>query len=719
MPPCSQRFRWFRVFTDPSSGEAYRKIMQMFSIIRTVILLLIVMLAGCAPKPLPVSIPRPVPEMPGYSDFQNAERAFENGLYNEALEGYNALLRDDYNGHFVDASLFKIGKIYQLTGRDDDALSVFFRLNHEFPDSALVSDAMLEILHVLYDGGRFQSVVANGITFIESTGTSLQQMPLLLLVADAYSALGLHLDAARSYYQVLNTASGADSEDVWTRFKNSAEQLTTDDIQLLITQVADRRTMGFLLYQLSMAFILDENYDDAMDVLTAFVDRFPDHPDFQDAADMISSLTERARFSPFTVGCVLPLSGAYAIYGQRALNGIELALSQSGEMGNGIPFRLVIKDSRSDPDASMKAVGQLDEQKVGAILGPMFTSETAAASAQARGIPIFVFTQREGVPDMGAYVFRNFITPEIQVRALVSFAVEELGARRFAVLYPDENYGWRYMNLFWDQVVAHGGVVTGVEAYDPEGTDFAKPIKKLAGIFFDVPKDLTEASIPRLRSPLLSYMTESERLERGLVDDPVERISGIPLEREAIDRLGRRSPDRDDQWHPIVDFDAVFIPDAPKKAGLVIPQLAYYDIRDVYLLGTNLWNSKTLLDMSGDYMKGTLIVDGFFAESQSQQVKDFVAAFQNAFGRVPGIIEAMAYDSAMVVFQTLRQTASDSRRDLKQALLQLADYDGVTGRTGFAPNGEAEKTMQMLRIKGGRFVQVQRTPEGEPVVEGQ
>jgi hypothetical protein len=76
-------------------------------------------------------------------------------------------------------------------------------------------------------------------------------------------------------------------------------------------------------------------------------------------------------------------------------------------------------------------------------------------------------------------------------------------------------------------------------------------------------------------------------------------------------------------------FRRGFIPDAPKKAGLVIPQLAYYDIRDVYLLGTNLWNSKTLLEMSGDYMKSTLIVDGFFAESQSQRVKDFVAAFQN------------------------------------------------------------------------------------------
>jgi branched-chain amino acid transport system substrate-binding protein len=118
-------------------------------------------------------------------------------------------------------------------------------------------------------------------------------------------------------------------------------------------------------------------------------------------------------------------------------------------------------------------------------------------------------------------------------------------------------------------------------------------------------------------------MTGSEAFSPGLIDDPVERISGLPFDRDAINGLGRRSPERDDQWHPILDFDAVFIPDAPKKAGLVIPQLAYYDIRDVYLLGTNLWNSRTLLEMSGDYMKSTLIVDGFFAESQSEAGQRF------------------------------------------------------------------------------------------------
>ncbi|MBC2742914.1 MAG: penicillin-binding protein activator [Desulfosarcina sp.] len=691
----------------------------MVSIIRTVILIFIVVSAGCAPTPFPVAIPRPVPEMPGYSAFQNAERAFDNGLYTEALDGYNAFLREAYDDQFVDAAMFKIGKIYRLTGRDGDAMAVFSRLNHEFPESALAPDAVLEILNILYAGGHFESVITHGLAFTESTDPTLRRMPFLLVIGDAYAALGAHLDAARFYYRTWNTASGADSEIAWNKLKDTAEQLSTDDIQQLIAQVTDRHVMGLLLYRLSMAFILDENYDDAMDVLKAFVDRFPEHPDYQDALDMIHSLTERARFTPFTVGCVLPLSGSYAIYGQRALNGIELALSQSGEMGNGIPFQIIIKDSRSDPGATVKAMDELDQQKVGAILGPMSASKAAAASAQARGIPILVFTQREGVPDIGTYVFRNFITPQMQVRSLVSFAVEELGVRRFAILYPDENYGWRYMNLFWDQVVEHGGVVNGVEAYDPEGMDFAKPIKKMAGIFYDVPKDLRATSIPRPCLPLLIRMADSDLPERELIADPVERISGIPLDRDAIDDLGRRNPDRDDQWHPIVDFDAVFIPDAPKKAGLVIPQLAYYDIRDVYLLGTNLWNSKALLDMSGEYMKGTLIADGFFAESQSERVKKFVAVFQSAYGRVPGIIEAVAYDSAMMVFQTMRQTATDSRRDLKQALLQINDFEGVSGRTVFAKNGEADKTLQMLWINQGRFVQVQRTPEPEPVIESQ
>ena len=679
----------------------------MVSIIRAIIVILIFGMVGCAPTPPPVSTPGPAPEMPSHPAFQRAERAFDNGYYTEALDAYNAFLRKTVDGRFVDAALFKIGRIYRLTGRDEDAIGVFSRLVREFPRSALVPDSKLEILHILFDRSDFKAVIADGRAVTDSVDPTLQRMPFFVLIADAYTALGDPLNAARFDYRAWNTASAADSQKAWARLKGAVEQLGADDLQKLISEVGGGPVRGLLLYRLGMADILNEKYDDALEVLSTFVARFPQNPDSQDAKNMILSLRERSRFTPFTIGCLLPLSGPYGLFGQRALEGIELALSQFEKTAGNIPFRIIVKDSRSDPAASAKAVDELDQDKVGAILGPMSASEAAAKEAQAKGIPIIVFTQREGVPDIGAYVFRNFITPQMQVRSLVSYAMDELSAHRFAILYPDENYGRRYMNLFWDQVIEQGGVVNGVEAYDPKGTDFAVPIKKIAGIYYHVPRDLRDASLPGLRLPPPPILADTDLTDPYEITDPVERITGFPLDREALDDLGRPQADREDQWHPKIDFDALFIPDAPKKAGLVIPQLAYYDVSDVYLLGTNLWNSKTLLKMSGDYMDNTVIVDGFFAGSQSERVKRFVKTFQDVYGRVPGIIEALAYDSAMMVFQTMQRTAADSRRVVKTALLQIDDFDGVTGRTGFAQNGEAEKELQMLRIRGGRFVQVQ------------
>jgi branched-chain amino acid transport system substrate-binding protein len=112
-------------------------------------------------------------------------------------------------------------------------------------------------------------------------------------------------------------------------------------------------------------------------------------------------------------------------------------------------------------------------------------------------------------------------------------------------------------------------------------------------------------------------------------------------------------------------------------------------------------------------------VDGFFAQSRSERVKEFVAAFQLVYGRVPGIVEAVAYDSAMMVFQAMRQVASDSRRDLRQTLLQPDGFEGLSGRTTFAPNGDAQTRLQLLRVDQGRIVEVQQRLETPSVIEAQ
>ncbi|GAB6905255.1 conserved hypothetical protein [Desulfosarcina cetonica] len=630
---------------------------------QVIIVLFMTTAVGCAFNPLSLLTLHKEARTTGDSVFHEAERKFSEGRYSEALVDYNALLRQHYDRPLAAFALYKIGKIYRLTGRHGDAVAVFSRLTREFPNSPRSPEAFLELLTILYEQGHPEAVVSKGVAYTQTAKANVLTHALFTLIANSYAALGNDLEAALFYYRAWNAAAGKQDPVTWGTFKESVEKLDSDEIQQLITYVADRPVMGFLLYRLGTAYIMEEEFDDAAMVLNAFVEQFPDDMAHQDALDLIQSLGQRARYAPYTVGCLLPLSGAYAVFGKQALEGIQLAVSQQSQMEDERVPKLIVKDTHSDARMAVKAVDELDQEKVAAILGPMATAESAARTAQMKGIPIVALTQREGIADVGDYVFRNFITPQMQVHALVQFALKRLGTKRFAVFYPNEKYGKRYMDLFGDEVARSGGMINGVEAYDPNRTDFSQPIKKLAKIYFN----------------------RSRHLNRN-------------------NGAGRQNIDQKEHFETTWGFEALFIPDTPKKAAMIIPQLAVYDIRNVYLLGTNLWHSQELIETSGDYINNALIVDGFSLEHPSQHVADFVATFQHVFNRTPGIIEAMAYDSAMMVFKAMGQTLTDSRCELRQALLKIQDFNGVTGWTGFAPNGEAEKNLQLLRIEGGQFV---------------
>jgi ABC-type branched-subunit amino acid transport system substrate-binding protein len=245
----------------------------------------------------------------------------------------------------------------------------------------------------------------------------------------------------------------------------------------------------------------------------------------------------------------------------------------------------------------------------------------------------------------------------MQVKAIVSYAIHKLKLKNFAILYPEEDYGSFFMNLFWDEVAANGGRIVGVESYDVSQTDFTDPVKKLVGLYYDVPRP-------------------------------------------------KRNPEKDEP-EPIIDFEAVFIPDAPNKAALIMPQLAYYDVENVYVFGTNLWHSQKLIETAERYVQGAIMVDGFFVKSEDKEVKDFVSAFEATYGGKPDFIEAVSYDTAMMLFKLISRPDISSRSELMVALKKLRDYKGVTGLTSFEETGDVKKDFYMLKVKGQEFVQIE------------
>jgi branched-chain amino acid transport system substrate-binding protein len=643
---------------------------------------IIALLCGCAAKtggPLDSATAEKADAL-----FTRAEDLFSAGSDEEALEAYNAYLRQYGDTSMAAAALMKIGYIHAVNGDYDKARDAYRRIVTDYPASSFVQDALVEELSTYYQQGRYRDVIQVAPVTLARIDSKLHIFKIYALIGDTYMALGAPIDAIDFYARAQEFASELEQEAIKGKIREAIAQLDTADVAILVEHPDESLPMDFLLYQLGLNYALEEKYDEALTILTEFLNRYPDNENRILVESLIDEIKKNAVFKRNTVGVLLPLSGSYAAFGQRALRGIELALMQFSSQRDNPPINIIVKDTEADPGKTVMVMEELYHEQVAAILGPIVTSEIAAREAQKMGIPIITFTQKDNIPEIGDKVFRNFITPQMQVQAIASFTVETLGLYRYAILYPDETYGITFMNLFWDELLKLGGKVVGVEAYNPQNTDFTDPIKKLIGLYYEVPEDLKpEAFVTGNQGP----------------NDAIKSADNNARD-ESTNKQQEQAP------QPIVDFDAIFIPDSPGKAGLIVPQLAYMDVKDVYLLGTNLWHSDSLIRIADQYVQGAVMPDGFFGESDSPIVQNFVTDFEETYQERPDFIEAVVYDSAMILFHAVSRPHVRYRNEIRDELLSLDNFPGVTGPTRFDENGEVRKKAHLLRIKGKQFVEL-------------
>ena len=614
---------------------------------------------ACGPRPIPP--PQPVEFHPGNTLFSKAENLFQEKEYDNALKLYNKYLSNFPKGYLAAEALMKTGLIQTALGKNDEASKIYEQVIAQYPDSFFALTAKVEILATLFNEGKYQQVIRQADIILKTTNSRAHLLRTYILLGDSYLASGFAVDALDNYLSAYKKAENEEKDEIYAKIEWAAKNADPQSIVRLFTRTGNDLPADDLIYRLGVKKYEWKKYEDAVSLLSDFVENFPEHNQVAQAENLIKEINEKFTFNHNTLGCLLPLSGPYETYGRKILNCIELARSQFNAKNNRPSIRLIVKDTESDPEKTALAVEELSEERVGAIIGPVATHEDAAAAAQEKRIPIITLSQKENITTIGDYVFRNFITPKMQVESLVSYTVNVLGLSRFAILYPDEKYGKTFAELFQDEVDAYGGEIVKIEPYDPDQTDFADPIKKLA---------------------------ESDM---EFIEHPEEKEVGpVP-----------------DQTKPVIDFDAIFIPDGPKTSGLILPQLVFYDVEGIQLLGTNLWHSHRLIHMAQQFVQGAIMVDGFFAESNSEKVKDFVDLFEETFGEKPGFIEAVSYDTAMILFDLVSRNDIQSRSQVKDEIINLRNFHGLTGETFFDNTGNAHKKLYLLQIEKDNFIELE------------
>lgn len=683
------------------SSPAMRKQGHMNKIFYILTALLVLLFAACAPKG-----PGYRPAEPGYQLFGEAESKYEESLYSESFELFSKYVEQFPDTELTPAAYLKLGMIRAEWQEYEKARRIYEKVLNQYRDTPYEQQARVKMLESFVDQGRFRKAIRYRQQMRREELEAGIRMRADLLEGDAYMALERFDKAYEAFTHAYQEAGRYERRQMAERMMAAVSALEPEFIESELERLETDPPAGFLTYQKGLNLMEEQRLEEASALFRGFLEKFPDHPISGRVKEQMVTMTSAALFEGNTIGCVLPLSGQYAKFGQQALRGIELALANaSRNIDAQPPFKVLVRDSGSDPESARNAVKDLARSRAAAVIGPIGSASEAADTAQKLEVPIITFTQRVNIVDTGAYVFQNFLSPEMQVEALAQYTTGRLGCRNFAVLYPEENYGRTFLNIFRDRLVRENARIVGAEPYNPAHTDFSGPIKKLASVYYGRLPDLQTGPMTMGQIKALSRAV-------GLQGSPFSGDLYPGLEGHTSDRYGQVPGYRQEfileKPVPMVNFEALFIPDSTEKAGLIIPQLRYYDINNAYLLGTNLWHSEELIEIAGDQIRNAVIPEGFFAESRRKQVRDFVSEFEKIYAYKPGFIEAVGYDTAMILCRQLQDKSVFNRQALRDSLVKMPPYDGITGRTEFTVTGAADKSIYLLGVSGGRFVEIGR-----------
>ena len=664
--------------------------------------------AGCPPKPPPVVLTTPQGETVQKQPAASAsEEEAARKLFNEAaaLQAANPTeadkKRDDlvkrYPTTLAAAETFEArAKLATEANKTAEALLQYEHLLFYRPDFSRADAAREQYAALLLEAGRFDDAEKNLGVLYTNASTAAAKQRLGDILVEAQSGAG-HTGAALEVLIDLSNAAGV-PEPQRRELQDRAVSLVSSNLSFTDAETVWSKgnsnprwtfLQPVLAYKLAKIYYHTRDYNRSEDMLNLIGQRFPQSAYAASAHDFLDHLKARFEVEPHAVGVVLPLTGKFKQYGERSLAAIQMAF------GPHSPIHLAVKDSQGEPNIAAQAVETLVlENHVIGVLGPMFSNEAMAAALKAEElqVPLIALSHRDGLPELGPFVFRTALTVTAQAKALAKVAFEELGFSRFALLYPKSRYGIDFIAAFWDEVDRRRGEIRGAEAYEPDQTTFREPVRRLIGHWYlGARSDFREAmdNLRRAKLSPLRMRSEIEKLDKGLP--------------------------------PVVDFDAIIIPDSGRQIGLIAPALAFEDIvlthdpktldkirkankssdvHPVTLLGASTWNSAQTLESCESYCEDAVFVDAYFANSPDAKVRDFIAAFRETNGGAePLLPEAQAFDTAGLLKNVLTAGKPATRKALREQLGKISPYPGITGKMTFDNEGDAQKDLFVLTIK--------------------
>ncbi|MGK5087838.1 penicillin-binding protein activator [Bdellovibrionota bacterium FG-2] len=457
----------------------------------------------------------------------------------------------------------------------------------------------------------------------------------------------------------------------------------TDQLETLFKESEDSALADAILFRLGSLEISQKEVEKGNNHLRLMMSRFPKSSYYAQALDLVRGQYTESEVQSSAVGVLVPTNGKFARFSTRLIQGLEMGFGIFGDKtaspsspAQNPDISLFIEDSGDTPEQALEAFDRLVTQHhVIAVIGPLLSKgiEPLMERSQQAGVPLLTLSRQTPQSSVDT-VFHTGLTNRLQTQKIAAYAIQKLGLKRFAILAPKEKTAEDLTQQFWDAVESLGGEVVGVETYSPGETDFRQAVDKLGGLFYSASRQ--------------------------------RELDALIKERDVLHIKKRtRKTEQYFSLKPIVDFDAVFIPEDPKISSLIIPTFAYRDIDHVRFLGISDWNSTDFPTRTVSPPDSVFFCDAFFLESSNPQILKFSEGYKKIFSMLPSSLEAVAYDTAKILTLGFSQGAN-TLSALKDYLKGIKGYAGIAGRTS-SLDGHFDRELDILTLRSGKVAEVQ------------
>jgi branched-chain amino acid transport system substrate-binding protein len=148
--------------------------------------------------------------------------------------------------------------------------------------------------------------------------------------------------------------------------------------------------------------------------------------------------------------------------------------------------------------------------------------------------------------------------------------------------------------------------------------------------------------------------------------------------------------------------EAIYIPGYLKELITILRQKQELRISAKILSAYGFYDPQILQQDGGAAEGAIFTAPAYDPDSQDPEVNNFVTVFHKTYGDQPDIWAAQAYDAARIVLSALH-TGASTGPEIRNAVADVKDFEGVSGRTSFDARGDVQKPLRFMTVRRGQF----------------